>query len=110
METKKLLKALGGLKVETGSLACLGCEYENQCSTKGCAIIREAYAVIAQLERTETVIRAIVDGEDENGKRGKICKLSEEQMPKYVIPVLVRRKNYEETKRRHENRDIKIKD
>ena len=38
----KTMQALRQLKVETGSLACLGCGYENDCSTKGCAIIRNA--------------------------------------------------------------------
>ena len=41
MDKKELLSALSRLKVETGSLACLGCGHEHQCSTKGCAIIRE---------------------------------------------------------------------
>lgn len=37
-----LLKSLHRLKVETGSLACLGCGREHSCTTKGCAILREA--------------------------------------------------------------------
>ena len=37
-----LLTALCRMKVELGSLVCLGCGYEHQCSTKGCAIIRAA--------------------------------------------------------------------
>ena len=35
-------KTLRGLKVNTGSLACLGCGHEQNCSTKGCNIIRAA--------------------------------------------------------------------
>lgn len=42
MNQTELIAALGRLKVETGSLACLGCGYEHNCSTHGCAIIREA--------------------------------------------------------------------
>lgn len=42
MKIGKLILALNGLKVETGSLACMGCGYEHNCSTNGCAIIREA--------------------------------------------------------------------
>lgn len=38
----ELLTALCRMKVETGSLVCLGCGYEHQCFTKGCAIIRGA--------------------------------------------------------------------
>lgn len=49
MEVEKILKALRRLKVETGSLACLGCGHENSCSTRGCAVIREA---IDALERS----------------------------------------------------------
>ena len=42
MTTDDLLKALVRLRVETGSLACLGCWHEHNCSTKGCRILREA--------------------------------------------------------------------
>ena len=42
MTAKELVKALRRLKVQTGSLACLGCGYEHNCSIHGCAIIREA--------------------------------------------------------------------
>lgn len=42
MGLEKLIQALNGLKVETGSLACLGCGHEHDCTTHGCAIIREA--------------------------------------------------------------------
>lgn len=46
----KTLEALNSLKVETGSLACLGCGYEHHCSTNGCAILRdtERHLVLAQ--------------------------------------------------------------
>lgn len=40
MDNEKLLKALGRLSVETGSLACLGCGWEHDCNTHGCAILR----------------------------------------------------------------------
>lgn len=46
MERNKLVKALKRLKVETGSLACLGCGYEHGCSVHGCAILREAETLI----------------------------------------------------------------
>lgn len=42
MKTDELIKALGRLKVQTGSLACLGCGHEHNCGVHGCAIIREA--------------------------------------------------------------------
>lgn len=59
--TKQLLNGLGRVKVDTGSSGCMGCEYSHQCSARGCAIIREAYEVIAQLARTEDVIRKGLD-------------------------------------------------
>ncbi len=42
MNRDDLLKSLERLKVETSSLACLGCGREHNCSTKGCAILRAA--------------------------------------------------------------------
>ena len=47
-ECAELIQALNRLKVQTGSLACLGCGYEHNCSTKGCRIMREA---VEQLEK-----------------------------------------------------------
>ena len=41
MKTDELIKALEQLKVQTGSLACLGCGHEHNCSAHGCAIMRE---------------------------------------------------------------------
>ena len=40
-DKKTLLDALRTLKVQTGSLACLGCGHEHNCSTEGCAILRK---------------------------------------------------------------------
>lgn len=42
MDYQSTMRALKGLMVETGSLACLGCGYEHSCSTHGCAILRNA--------------------------------------------------------------------
>lgn len=42
MNDKDLLQVLRRPKVETGSLACLGCGHENNCGFNGCAILREA--------------------------------------------------------------------
>jgi len=49
-----LLKTLQRLKVETGSLACMGCGHENSCSTRGCAILR---AAIEEIERNQPVMK-----------------------------------------------------
>lgn len=42
MTINELIKSLQRLKVETGSIACLGCGHEHNCGIHGCAIIREA--------------------------------------------------------------------
>ena len=61
MERKELIQALKHLKVETGSLDCLGCGYEHSCSLKGYAIIRAAVedleAVDAALDELQRRIR-----------------------------------------------------
>ena len=46
MEFYELAKALRAMKVETGSLVCLGCRYENNCGIKGCAILVQAASAI----------------------------------------------------------------
>lgn len=48
MNHDELIRALQALKVETGSLACLGCGHEPNCSTRGCAVIRQAVAALRQ--------------------------------------------------------------
>ena len=42
MTDQELIKAWGRIKVETGSLACLGCGHEHNCCINGCAIMRAA--------------------------------------------------------------------
>lgn len=49
MSRDELLQALRRMMPETGSLACLGCGYEHNCSTRGCAIIRTAVDEIERL-------------------------------------------------------------
>ena len=48
MRDEDLLAALRRLKVETGSLVCVGCGYEHNCGIHGCRILRET---VAWLER-----------------------------------------------------------
>lgn len=43
-----LLADLNRLRVETGSLACLGCGREHNCSVQGCAVLREAADVLQE--------------------------------------------------------------
>ena len=50
MTPNNLVSALRRLRVETGSIACLGCGHEHGCSVHGCAIIREAADLIEKQE------------------------------------------------------------
>lgn len=50
MKIDDLISALSQLRVETGSLACLGCGHEHNCSTSGCAIIRAAVDELCGME------------------------------------------------------------
>ena len=50
MTDQQLIDALQSLSVETGSLACLGCGHEHNCSLQGCNILREAIAALREQE------------------------------------------------------------
>ena len=58
---ESVLSALHSLKVETGSLACLGCGYEHNCGVHGCAILREAEDVIRDLIAENVSLRQQID-------------------------------------------------
>lgn len=49
MKNEEILTALRRLKVETGSLACMGCGREHDCGIHGCRIVREAADLIEKL-------------------------------------------------------------
>ena len=51
MNTSDLIKALKRLKVQTGSLACLGCGHEHNCGAHGCAIICAAVEKLQEKDR-----------------------------------------------------------
>lgn len=56
MTSNNLVDLLRKIKVETGSLMCLGCGYEHDCGIHGCAIMRTAADRIAN---QDTHIRAL---------------------------------------------------
>ena len=56
MNAEQIISALNGLKVQTGSLACMGCGQEHNCGIHGCAII---LAAIQELEQHAGVLDAI---------------------------------------------------
>lgn len=48
MSDRELIASLRRLKVQTGSLVCLGCGYEHNCGIHGCRILRETVAWLEQ--------------------------------------------------------------
>ena len=47
MRDQELVSAIRRLKVETGSLACMGCGHARNCGVSGCAVMRAAADRIA---------------------------------------------------------------
>lgn len=50
MKSEEIIKALNRLKVESGSLVCLGCGHEHNCGVHGCAVLRAAIRVLEEAE------------------------------------------------------------
>lgn len=63
MRDEDLLAALRRLKVQTGSLACLGCGREHNCGIHGCAILREAIAFVEK-KLAEDKARSVMEYRD----------------------------------------------
>lgn len=63
MSNRELIASLRRLKVEIGSLVCVGCGYEHNCGIHGCAILRKT---IAWLERklAEDKSRSVMEYRD----------------------------------------------
>lgn len=59
MTDKQLSELLRQMKVNTKSLACLGCGYENKCSTKGCRLIGLAADRLAAYAQAVETIKAM---------------------------------------------------
>lgn len=59
MTDKQLSELLRQMKVNTKSIACLGCGYENKCSTKGCRLIGLAADRLAAYAQAVETIKAM---------------------------------------------------
>lgn len=68
MNDKELLAALGRLKVETGSLACMGCGYEQNCGVHGCAVLRAAEERLRELLRPSSSASAPAGAEKQTAQ------------------------------------------
>ena len=54
MKRDEIVAGLRRLKVKTGSIACLGCGWENSCGVHGCRLMREA-ADMLENDESQTV-------------------------------------------------------
>ena len=101
MTTNDLLEALARLRVETGSLACLGCGREHNCSTHGCAILRAAADLIERLPAEVADLRKELEWKD------MVIALSQKELAKAEAE---RGALIEQIKERHDCRDCKHND
>lgn len=46
----ELIRQLSRMRVQTGSLVCLGCGLEHNCGIHGCAVLRSAIVAVRQLD------------------------------------------------------------
>lgn len=101
MTTNDLLEALARLRVETGSLACLGCGHEHNCSTHGCAILRAAADLIERLTAEVADLRKELEWKD------MVIALAQKELAKAEAE---RGALIEQIKERHDCRDCKHND
>lgn len=126
MDYTTTLQALRRLKVQTGSLACLGCGHEHNCSTHGCAILRNAVehleAALSNHNHLEAPLNKIHNMTGRDSKTIKLLRIyldgepfSEKYVDAYNKParghsrrsklrgsdVVITRKQLEESRRRN---------
>lgn len=53
----ELIRQLSRMKVQTGSLVCLGCGLEHNCGIHGCAVLRQAVSAVCQLDELRERLR-----------------------------------------------------
>ena len=100
MDFSATLAALRRLRVETGSLVCFGCGHEHNCSTHGCAILRNAVehmeaalsnydSLSALVHRLETELKSeILSAAELRARLANEWVSVEERLPTDEHPVL----------------------
>lgn len=61
MKRDEIVVGLRRQRVETGSIACLGCDWENSCGVHGCRILREAADMLENDETYGGVLQDAVE-------------------------------------------------
>ena len=92
MKDKDLVNAIRRLKVETGSLACIGCGHGHNCGVSGCAIMREAADRIANQSTHIAALQQEIEklrGQNEQLREAAalVTKESAELLERRWIPV-----------------------
>lgn len=95
MRDQELVNAIRRLKVETGSLACMGCGHENNCGVSGCAVMREAADRIANQSTHIAALQQEIEklrGQNEQLREAAalVTKKSAELLERRWIPVTER--------------------
>lgn len=94
MRDQELVNAIRRLKVETGSLACMGCGHEHNCGVSGCAIMREAADRIANQSTHIAALQQEIEtlrGQNEQlrGAAALVAKESAELLERnYVMSIV----------------------
>lgn len=92
MKDQELVNAIRRLKVETGSLACMGCGREHNCGVSECAIMREAADRIANQSNHIAALQQEIEklrGQNEQLREAAalVTKESAELLERRWIPV-----------------------
>lgn len=92
MKDKGLVNAIRRLKVETRSLACIGCGHGHNCGVSGCAIMREAADRIANQSTHIAALQQEIEklrGQNEQLREAAalVTKESAELLERRWIPV-----------------------
>ena len=95
MKDKDLVNAIRRLKVETRSLACIGCGHGHNCGVSGCAIMREAADRIANQSTHIAALQQEIEklrGQNEQLREAAalVTKESAELLERRWIPVTER--------------------
>ena len=92
MRDQELVSAIRRLKVETGSLACMGCGHARNCGVSGCAVMREAADRIANQRTHIAALQMEIEklrGQNEQLREAAalVTKESAELLERRWIPV-----------------------
>lgn len=92
MKDQELVSAIRRLKVNTGSLACMGCGHEHNCGVSGCAVMREAADRIANQSTNIAALQQKIEklrGQNKQLREAAalVAKESAELLERRWIPV-----------------------